>query len=173
MRNNIQHGQKPLPDEWEDIRRRNGQVFALTTPLLSDLAELVITQFIVRGVFSYGTLKEASDADFSFTVRHYEGLRIKGHLYDMGRFPAWRYNTWGWVHGGVLRAPSQFRLKHVYFCDEVEGDQFERRLILAYDQNGDAQCLVWGYHFSSEPDIKTKIKEGIWRSSNKTDASDA
>lgn len=173
VRCNSQHGQKILPDEWEDIRRRNEQVFVLTTPLLSCLAELVITQFVVLGVFSYGTLQEASDADFSFTVERHEDLRIKGHLYDMGRFPAWRFNTWGWVHGCVLSAPSQFRLKHVSFCDDVEGDQFERRLVLAYDQNGDARFLVWAYHFSSEPDFKTKIKDGIWRGSNKTDAGDA
>ncbi|MFC1851834.1 gamma-glutamylcyclotransferase [candidate division CSSED10-310 bacterium] len=172
VRCNTQHGQKILPEEWEDIRRRNEKIFALTIPLLAELTELVITQFVVSGLFSYGTLQEAWDADVASNLERHEDLRIKGFLYDMGRFPAWRYNTWGWVHGCVLRAPRLFRLKHISFCDNVEGDQFERRLVLAYDQNEDAQCLVWVYHFSSEPDFTTKIKDGIWRSAKQTDAGD-
>lgn len=173
VRCNSQHGQKILPEEWEDIRKRNEQVFSLTVPLLSHLDELIMTQFVVLGVFSYGTLKEASDNDLSFRVERHEDLKIKGHLYDMGRFPAWRYNTWGWVNGCVLSTLSQFRLKHVSFCDNVEGDQFKRRLVLAYNQTNDAQHLVWAYHFASEPDFRTKIKDGVWRSSNKRDADDA
>jgi|ETN02SMinimDraft_4_1059925.scaffolds.fasta_scaffold20008_1 gamma-glutamylcyclotransferase (GGCT)/AIG2-like uncharacterized protein YtfP len=172
VRCNLHHGGKILPDEWEDIRKRNEHVYALTTPLLSALAEMLITQFVVLGIFSYGTLKEASDKDFSFTMGRHENLRIKGHLYNMGLFPAWRYNTMGWVHGCVLRAPSQFRLKYIRFCDDIEGDQFNRRLVLAYDETGNEQCLVWVYHFSSEPDFKTKIKDGMWTDSSKTDAED-
>jgi len=173
VRCNSQHGQKIFPDEWEDIRRRNEQVFALITPLISCLAELVITQFIVSGIFSYGTLQEASDADFSFDVEREEGLRIKGRLYDMGRFPAWRYNTWEWVHGCVLIAPERHRLQHVDSCDDVEGDQFERRLVLSYDEDDQPKHLTWAYHYKSEPDFKTKIKNGIWGGSGKPDAGDA
>ena len=169
VRCNSQHGQKILPDEWEDIRRRNEHVFSLTAPLISSLTELVITQFCVLGIFSYGTLQEASEADFSFPMERHEELRIKGHLYDMGRFPGWQYNTTGWVYGCVLSAPSLFRLKHVRFCDKVEGDQFERRLVLAYNQQGNPRFLVWAYHLLSEADFSRMIEDGIWRGSKKTD----
>jgi gamma-glutamylcyclotransferase (GGCT)/AIG2-like uncharacterized protein YtfP len=167
VRCNVLHGQKILPiSEWEDIRKRNEKVFSLTTPLLVHLDNLVLTQFVARGVFSYGTLQEASESDFPFQIERYHGLRIKGRLYDMGQFPAWRYNTREWVKGTVLRAPASFRLKYISLCDEIEGKQFERRLELAYDQNGNAQHIVWAYHYVSEPDHKTRIKDGIWRGSH-------
>jgi gamma-glutamylcyclotransferase (GGCT)/AIG2-like uncharacterized protein YtfP len=172
VRCNAEHGQKVLPDEWEGMRRRNEQIFSLTTPLVSRLAELVVTQFVVLGVFSYGTLQEASDADFGFAIARKEGMRIRGRLYDMGRFPAWRYNTWERVQGCVLRAEASCRLEHVKLCDDAEGNQFERRLELAYDKTDKPQHLVWAYHFTSEPDFKTKIKDGIWRGCNNSDAGD-
>jgi gamma-glutamylcyclotransferase (GGCT)/AIG2-like uncharacterized protein YtfP len=173
VRCNFQHGQKVLPHEFEDIRRRNAEVFALTTPLLSRLTELVITQFVVLGIFSYGTLKEASDADFGFSMERYGDMKIQGHLYDKGQFPGCRYDTGGWVHGCVLSAPSRFRLEHVSFCDDIEGEQFDRRLVLVYHATEKPKHLAWAYHFASEPDFRTKVKDGIWRASNKTNAGDA
>lgn len=168
VRCNVQHGQKPLPDEWEEIRKRNELVFSLTIPIIAKIDELVIALFIAAGIFSYGTLQEAlDDQRFPYSTERLDGFRIKGHLFDLGIFPAWRYETWGWVHGCILRVPTMFRLKHLAFCDEVEGERFERRLALAYGENDQPQHIVWAYHYREEPRQNDRISNGLWKGSNK------
>jgi len=167
VRCNVQHGQKILPDEWQEIRKRNEIIFSLTTPILRKIDELLITLFVTTGVFAYGTFQTAeNDNRFPCPVNRTDGVRIKGHLYNLGDYPAWRYDTWGCVYGCILRPPLQFRLKFIDFCDEVEGNSFERRLVLAYGDDDNPQHIVWVYHYRHEPDLNKRINEGVWKGSN-------
>ena len=81
VRCNDQHGQKILPEEWEEIRRRNELVFSLTVPLLAILDELIMTFFVATGIFSYGTLQNlVTTKDFPFSVEALPEMKIKGHF---------------------------------------------------------------------------------------------
>jgi gamma-glutamylcyclotransferase (GGCT)/AIG2-like uncharacterized protein YtfP len=93
-------------------------------------------------------------------------MKIKGHLYDLGRFPGWRYETWGWVHGTILRVPLQFRAKFVQHCDALEGDAFERRLVIAYNEDENTQDIVWAYHYSGKTNVSQRVQDGSWKGSN-------
>jgi gamma-glutamylcyclotransferase (GGCT)/AIG2-like uncharacterized protein YtfP len=167
VRCNAQHGQKILPDEWDEIRARNQLVFSLTTPVVTKIDELLITFYLTAGILAYGTLQEvALEQRFGARIERVDGVHIKGHLYCMGEFPAWRYQTWGRVHGCILQAPLTSRLDFLHFCDEVEGNQFQRRLVLAYDENGNAKHIVWAYHYCEEPQGARRIEDGVWRGSN-------
>jgi gamma-glutamylcyclotransferase (GGCT)/AIG2-like uncharacterized protein YtfP len=167
VRCNAAHGQKILPEEWEDMRKRNEIVFSLTIPVLALVDEILITIFVALGIFSYGTLSEATMHHFKESVELMENLKIKGQLYDLGSFPAWRYDMDGWVHGTVIRAPLESCLTHLDFCDEIEGKQFERRLVLAYNDNDQPEHIVWAYHYRSQPKGVAKIDDGIWKAQNK------
>lgn len=167
IRCNDQHGQKILPEEWEEIRSRDELIFSLTTPLLAVLDELIITFFVASGIFSYGTLQQlGTTKELPFSVESLPGMKIKGHLYDLGRFPAWRYDTWGWVHGAMLRVPLQFRTKFVQHCDALEGDAFEPRLVIAYSEDEKIQDIAWAYHYSGKTNVSQRVQDGIWKGSN-------
>jgi gamma-glutamylcyclotransferase (GGCT)/AIG2-like uncharacterized protein YtfP len=162
IRCNDQHGQKILPEEWEEIRRRNELIFSLTTPLLAELDELIITSFVSSGVFAYGTLQQIETSkQFPFTIQMLLGIKIKGHLYDLGLYPGWRYDTWGWVHGISLSAPPRFRAEFIEYCDKLEGASFERRLVIAYSEND--EHLAWAYHYKGETNISQRVQDGVWK----------
>jgi gamma-glutamylcyclotransferase (GGCT)/AIG2-like uncharacterized protein YtfP len=164
IRCNSQHGQKILPEEWDDIRSRNELIFSLTTPILAVLAELTIIFFVATGVFSYGTLKTlGTTIDLPCSVESLPGMKIKGHLYDLGRFPGWHYEMWGWVQGVILRVPLQFRTEFVQHCDAREGNAFERRLVVAYNADGNSQDIAWAYHYSGKVNISQRIQDGVWK----------
>ena len=169
VRCNTQHGQKILPEEWEKIRKRNELIFSLTTPIISVLDELIITFFVADGIFTYGTLQHFETIkQLGYQVEPLPRRKIKGHLYDLGQFPGWKYHTYGWVNGVILQVPSQFRSKFVQHCDMLEGDSFKRRLVIVYDEeNEDAQHIAWAYHYNGRTNYAQRIKSGIWKDSKK------
>ncbi len=167
VRCNSQHGQKILPEEWDDVRKRNELIFSLATPVLSKIDELIITFYVASGIFAYGTLQGVvHERRFGGSIERLDRVAIKGHLYNLGQFPGWRYQTWGRVHGCILQAPLESRIDFLRFCDEIEGEAFQRRLALAYDDNSDPKHIVWAYHYREEPQSSRRIEDGIWRGSD-------
>jgi len=166
VRCNAEHGQKILPEEWDEIRTRNKLVLSLTRPVIELIDTLMITFYVAAGIFAYGTLKDASFERQFDSIERVDGVHIRGHLYDMGKFPAWRYQTWGRVYGRILQTDLSSRLDFLKFCDEVEGSQFQRRLMYAYDENGDAKHIVWAYHYLEEPQGRRRIENGLWQDAN-------
>ena len=166
VRCNAGHGQKILPDEWDAIRERNELVYTLTTPLQAVVDELIITFFVATGVFAYGTLQQlALSEQFGYEVEPRLGMKIKGYLYDLGAFPGWCYETWGWVHGMLLTVPLQWRMQFVHHCDGLEGALFERRLVIAHEEE-DTQQIAWAYHYTGDTDPSQRIKSGVWKSTS-------
>ena len=94
VRCNEQHGQKILPEEWPEISKRNELIFSLATPIIKNIVELIITFFVSSGVFSYGVLQNIPSIEgINFRIENLHAKRVKGHLFDLGQFPGWRYNT--------------------------------------------------------------------------------
>jgi gamma-glutamylcyclotransferase (GGCT)/AIG2-like uncharacterized protein YtfP len=163
VRCNDQHGQKPLPKEWDDMRERNFLVFSLTKPLLRVLDEFVIAFFVSDGVFTYGTLKMPElGKQMPYPVSVISEAKIKGHLYDLGRFPGWTYDTWGWVYGEIAQASQECRLDLLQRCDELEGALFERRLVVTYDSQDREKGLAWAYHYQGDTEVSQRISDGKW-----------
>jgi gamma-glutamylcyclotransferase (GGCT)/AIG2-like uncharacterized protein YtfP len=163
IRCNSVHGSKILADEWGSVKARNQLVFSLALPLLRALDEMIITSRVSFGVFSYGTLPTLVEKEgLGYSVSVVPDKKIKGLLFDVGAFPAWRYESWGWVHGCVLRAPLRMRDKFVKVCDSLEGRSFERRLVVVHDSEGADEHLAWAYHYNEPTHSLQRVEDGVW-----------
>jgi gamma-glutamylcyclotransferase (GGCT)/AIG2-like uncharacterized protein YtfP len=153
------------------MRKRNELIFSLVIPIIAKIDELMVTFYAVSGIFAYGTLQGLEHGQpFGGIVERLDEVKIRGHLYDLGRFPGWRYQTWGFVHGCLLQVPLASRLDFLQFCDGIEGEVFQRRLVLAFDntdRTNDPKHIAWAYHYREEPQSSQRIMDGIWRGSNK------
>jgi len=168
VRCNVHHGEKPLPAEFKAVRERNELILSLTTPIIAKIDELLITLFVTEGIFSFCTFQETErDQHVPFPIEHVDGFKIKGNLFNLGKFPAWCYNTFGWVHGCLLWVPENYRIEQLASCDRIVGNQFEHRLTLAYDEFDQPQHVVWAYQYLEEPPWNSHINDGIWKDSSK------
>jgi len=60
----------------------------------------------------------------------------------------------------------QFRTKFVQHCDALEGDAFERRLVIAYNEDENIQDIAWAYHYNGKTNVSQRVQDGIWKGSN-------
>jgi len=165
VRCNLSHGQKVLLNDEEEMRERNALVFKLVVPPLSRLATFLFEMDFAQGIFVYGTFMPGQSRwpAIEPLVRSAAGTwAVWGRLYDVGPFPALRFEGKGQVSGAVLTARPL--LPVLQRMDACEGQLFRRRLAWARnpDKPGE-KCLVWVYEFSGSIEGLPAIRDGVWR----------
>lgn len=164
VRNNLQHGQKPLPADWPEMRERNLTIYRLVTPLQHRLIVLLFETRWADGLFAYGTLGPSGAShdlvrDLVDSVER--GSRVTGTLYDLGSYPGLLVGSGGPVNGDVLRSSRLHELLNR--ADEIEGDRFKRRLVWARPERDSFQpLLVWVYEYVGNVSGAIKCENGVW-----------
>ncbi len=149
VRNNLQHGQKVLPEDWREMRERNLRIFELVAPIQHRLVALLFETRWADGVFTYGTLRVSGSShdlvrDLIDSVQ--SGYSVTGKLYDLGTHPGLVVGTGSPVSGDVLRSTRLHEL--LARADEIEGVQFKRRLVWAHpERDPNLSLLVWVYEY--------------------------
>jgi gamma-glutamylcyclotransferase (GGCT)/AIG2-like uncharacterized protein YtfP len=152
VRNNLQHGQKILPQEWPEMRDRNLAVFRLVAPLQLGIVKTLFEMLWADGLFAYGTLR-ASSSRFSMIKDLVQGVEggyfVLGKLYDCGTHPGLVMGPGDRIRGEVLRSARLHEL--LARTDDIEGTDFKRRLSWARpDSTGGELALVWVYEFAGD-----------------------
>lgn len=152
VRNNLQHGQKILPQDWPEMRERNLQVFRLAAPLQRAVVQTLFETLWADGLFAYGT-RCPSSSRFSMVEDLVDIVQdeyfVSGWLYDCGTHPGLVMGMGDRIHGSLLRSS---RLHQVLArTDEIEGAAFKRRLAWARSDSADRElALVWVYEFAGD-----------------------
>lgn len=149
VRNNLQHGQKVLPADWPEMRRRNLKIFELAAPILNRLIAVLFETRWADGLFAYGTLRVSGTSydlvrDIVDSVE--SGYCVTGVLYDLGNHPGIVLGSGSPVGGDVLRSTRLHEL--LARADGIEGAGFRRRLVWARSERDPNQSLlVWVYEY--------------------------
>ena len=166
VRCNLDHGQKVLPDEWPAMKERNESIFKLTVPIQRRLAELLFENLWADGVFVYGTCKpdEGNFVHLSPLVNEYsDGWDVEGYLYDLGSYPGFVEKLGYKTKGFVLKTNSLAAL--LRRMDELEGNQFARKLLFARHHSASAApLLTWVYCYTGHRQNVPRYQHEIWRS---------
>ncbi|MGH8544663.1 MAG: gamma-glutamylcyclotransferase [Gammaproteobacteria bacterium] len=149
VRNNLQHGQKILPQEWPEMRNRNLIVFRLTAPLQRGIVQTLFETICADGVFAYDTLRSSSPG-FSMIEKLVDDVVgdyfVSGKLYDLGTHRGLVIGHGEEIRGEILRSARLHEL--LALTDNIEGAQFRRRLSWARHNSIDGElALVWVYEF--------------------------
>jgi gamma-glutamylcyclotransferase (GGCT)/AIG2-like uncharacterized protein YtfP len=124
-------------------------------------------------LFAYGTLRPgrapAAIAAVVRTLRPLGPARVRGRLYDLGRYPAAVPDDGaeGWIEGElvVLGAGSPplawFDAYEGFEPEAPEASLFRRERALALDANG-RPVACWIYAFARAPDERRRLPAGRW-----------
>lgn len=107
IRNNLQHGQKVLPEEWPQMRQRNLEVFLLAAPVQRHIVATLFETLWADGVFVYGTLRSSSSNFASvqdLVDKADDAYLINGKLYDCGIYPGLAIGLGDQIRGEILRS---------------------------------------------------------------------
>jgi|GEM_PF-3551240 len=165
VRCNLDHGQKVLPRDEDEMRKRNALIFKLVAPPLDRLARFLFELDFAQGVFVYGTFMPGQSRWAmveALVQQDADEWRVTGELYDAGPFPALLLRGRRLASGAVLTARSL--LPVLQRMDSCEGRLFRRRLAWARSPaKKEERRLVWVYEFSDSVDGLPAIRDGIWR----------
>lgn len=155
VRNNLQHGQKVLPKDWAEMRRRNLEIFKLVAPIQHRLVTRLFETLWADGLFAYGTLR-SSGPSYELVSNLVDsvarGYHLKGSLYDLGDHTGVVIGSGGTVVGDLLRSVRLHEL--LARADEIEGVQFERRLTWVDSESSPEQsALAWVYEYKGGDDL--------------------
>lgn len=164
IRNNLEHGQKVLPEEWPEMKRRNEKIFRLAAPVQRCIVKTLFETLWADGVFAYGTLRTSSrifasledlvdkvDADYF----------VSGKLYDCGAYPGLVIGQREQIRGEVLHSAQLHEL--LRRTDSLEGSDFNRRLFWARPLSPELEeALVWVYEFTGDVSGLTSCPGGVW-----------
>jgi gamma-glutamylcyclotransferase (GGCT)/AIG2-like uncharacterized protein YtfP len=164
VRNNLQHGQEVLPQDWPEMRARNLQVLRLATPLLHKVVTGLFETIWADGVFAYGTLRTAStrfELVRGLVSEATEDYSVLGELYDIGSHPGIVLGVGDRVQGELLRSHRLHEL--LLRIDEVEGRDFARRLWwVTAGADASERSLAWVYEFRGQTSGVPRCKDGVW-----------
>ena len=145
VRCNHDHGQKVLPKDWPEIRKRNAQIFELVVPIQRNIAKLLFENVWTDGVFVYGTCKP-TEGNFKHIEHLVERVSddwyAKGELYDLGKYPGLVPTPAGKVRGCLLEGKEPGEL--LSLMDELEGAAFLRELLWIKSEH-EQEALAWVY----------------------------
>jgi gamma-glutamylcyclotransferase (GGCT)/AIG2-like uncharacterized protein YtfP len=165
VRNNLQHGQKVLPEDWPRMRERNLQVFRLAAPVQYKVVMGLFETIWADGVFAYGTLRPGCtrfELVRSLVKETCGDYFVSGKLYDLGDYPGLVLGSGDRVQGEILRSDPLHDL--LLRIDEIEGRDFARRLYWAEPgADGRERSLAWIYEYRSQTsDVHPLCRGGVW-----------
>lgn len=125
-------------------------------------------------LFVYGTLLPGSGIDLAERLEPIEPARVRGRLYDLGRYPALvlagqeeAADTCGWVHGLLCAVPDEADLwarldrYEGYDPADPDGSEYVRRRARAWSES-DEWRACWVYDFSQPIDTARLLPDGRW-----------
>jgi gamma-glutamylcyclotransferase (GGCT)/AIG2-like uncharacterized protein YtfP len=164
VRNNLQHGQKVLPNEWPAMKQRNLQIFHLVAPVQRRLVLRLFETVWADGVFVYGTLRPASTRfNLIRDLAQTKGDKyfVSGKLYDLGDHPGLVLGAGDRVPGEILHNDRLHEL--LRRVDEIEGSDFIRRLYWTTPAvDSDESALTWIYEYRGKTSGIRRCRGGIW-----------
>jgi gamma-glutamylcyclotransferase (GGCT)/AIG2-like uncharacterized protein YtfP len=163
VRNNLQHGQKILPDEWPEMRERNLEIFRIAAPIQHRVVLSLFETLWADGLFAYGTLRPVStrfDLVRDLVKTTTETYYVSGKLYDLGEYPALVLGAGDRVPGEILRSDRLHEL--VLRVDGIEGNDFARRLCWATSLGGGERALAWVYEYRGPTSGVPRCRQGVW-----------
>jgi gamma-glutamylcyclotransferase (GGCT)/AIG2-like uncharacterized protein YtfP len=113
-------------------------------------------------LFVYGTLKQGH---YNYRVveklvgRVACGWRVRGTLFDLGRYPGLVLDGGGEVRGELLESVGMGELLRV--TDEIEGDEYERVEVMAVSEDG-VPRRAWTYRYLGETAGLRRLAGGEW-----------
>jgi len=162
VRNNLEHGQKVLSEDFPEMTKRNLAVLNLAAPLQRSMVKTLFETLWADGLFAYGTLRPSS-CRFSLVedlVERVEGeYFVCGKSYDRGTYPGLVLGDGDRIPGEVLRSSRLHEL--LARTDDIEGADFKRRLSWARPSSPERElALVWIYEFASDTSRLTRYTGG-------------
>lgn len=163
VRNNLQHGQKILPQEWPEMRERNLEIFRVAAPVQHRVVRTLFETVWADGLFAYGTLRPASTR---FALVHdlitttSGTCYVLGKLYDLGDYPGLVLGSGDRVPGVILRSDRLHEL--LLRVDGIEGHDFARRLCWAMSSERREGALCWVYEYGGSTSAVSRCEQGIW-----------
>jgi gamma-glutamylcyclotransferase (GGCT)/AIG2-like uncharacterized protein YtfP len=163
VRNNLQHGQKVISDQWPEMKERNLEVFRRAAPVQYRVVLSLFETVWTEGVFAYGTLRPGSTRfklirDLVKTTD--EGYSVSGKLYDLGDYPGLVLGSGDRVPGQILRTD---RLRELLVrIDDIEGQHFVRRLYWVTQSDEGKPALTWIYEYRGEVSGIPRCSGGVW-----------
>lgn len=113
-------------------------------------------------LFVYGTLKQGH---YNYRVveklvgRVTGGWRVRGTLFDLGRYPGLVLDGGGEVRGELLESGEIGELLRI--TDEIEGDEYERVEVTAESEDG-VPRRAWTYRYLADTGGLRRLAGGEW-----------